>query len=224
MAEKIKQALLVHSATSALTPEQLVIENNWLRTELYQARQQIANDLQTFERLRQQSQLDFLTQTPTRLLLSDRASQAFRQATRQHTEVLVVFIDIDRFKQINDHFGHSTGDQVLVQLAARLQQCLRITDTVCRYGGDEFVLLLPLTCEPRDVQQLVNKLLHCATQPMTISQQVIVPQISLGVAIYPLHGQTLASLIEKADQAMYAAKADGGRHFRISAMNGKTTG
>ncbi|MDZ7870667.1 MAG: GGDEF domain-containing protein [Rheinheimera sp.] len=224
MAEKIKQTLLVHCTTSPLTQEELVIENNWLRTELNQARQQIANDLQTFERLRQQSQLDFLTQTPTRLLLNDRATQAFRQATRQHSEVLIAFIDIDHFKQINDSFGHSTGDQVLVQLAARLQQCLRLSDTVCRYGGDEFVLLLPLTHEPRDVQLLVNKLLQCASVPMTISQQVIVPQISIGVAIYPLHGQTLANLIDKADQAMYAAKADGGRHFHISTLNGKTTG
>lgn len=207
---------VLHSAPP-VTSEQLSAENNWLRSQLVRARARIVSDQHSFERLRQQSQIDFLTQTPTRLLLRDRAQQAFQQATRQHTEVMVVFIDIDHFKQINDSFGHNTGDQVLVRIAQRLQQGLRSSDTVCRYGGDEFVLLLPLTQEAHDVAGVINKILHATSLPIRVNQQVIIPEISIGVAIYPKHGLDLASLIQKADQAMYEAKANGGHHFRMSA-------
>lgn len=198
------------------TPEQLAVENHWLRTQLVRAQVQIAKDQQNFELLRQQGQMDFLTQTPTRLLLRDRAQQAFQQATRQHTEVMVVFIDIDHFKQINDNFGHCIGDQVLIRIAKRLQQGLRSSDTVCRYGGDEFVLLLPLTHDSRDVAAMINKILHAASLPINVNRHVIIPEISIGVAIYPKHGIDLNSLIHQADQAMYEAKANGGHHFRMS--------
>ncbi len=205
----------LHSAPP-VTYEQLSDENNWLRTQLLRARAQIASDQLSFERLRQQSQTDFLTQTPTRLLLQDRARQAFQQATRQHTEVMVMFIDIDHFKQINDSFGHNTGDQVLVSLAKRLQHGLRASDTVCRFGGDEFVLLLPLTFGSQDVAAMINKILYSATRPIKINQQLITPEISIGVAIYPVHGVDLETLIHKADLAMYEAKANGGHHYRMT--------
>jgi diguanylate cyclase (GGDEF)-like protein len=206
---------VVHSPTPETT-DQLLIENHWLRSQLVHACAQIASDLQSFERLRQQSQTDCLTHTPTRLLLADRAQQAFQQAHRQGTEVMVIFIDIDHFKQINDSFGHSVGDQVLVYLANRLQQGLRSSDTVCRYGGDEFVLLLPLTDDSADVSSMISKILYAATLPININQQVIIPEISIGVAIYPKHGTELNSLIHKADLAMYEAKANGGHHYRMS--------
>lgn len=216
MAHKLNLYPTVLHSTPPTTPDQLVVENTWLRSQLVRACAQIANDLQSFERLRQQSQFDFLTQTPTRLLLQDRANQAFQLAQRQGSEVMVVFIDIDHFKQINDTFGHNTGDQVLVSLAQRLQQVLRISDTVCRYGGDEFVLLLPLTDDSLDVASMVNKILYSSSRPVKINQQVIIPEISIGVAIYPKHGLDLNTLIHKADLAMYEAKASGGHHYRMS--------
>ncbi len=216
MAEKLKPSISGHRSATLLTQEQLVFENSWLRTQLLQAKTLIADHQQSFARLQQQSQLDFLTQMPTRLLLADRAVQAFRQADRQHTEVLVIFLDVDHFKKINDHFGHSTGDQVLVQVAQRLQQCLRGSDTVCRYGGDEFVLLLPLTYKSCDVAAVVSKLVNVTELPMTVGGQIIEAEVSIGVAIYPKHGADLATLVAKADQAMYEAKASGGHHYRIS--------
>jgi len=216
MAHKLNLYPTVLHSAPPTTPDQLVVENTWLRSQLVRACAQIASDLQSFERLRQQSQFDFLTQTPTRLLLQDRANQAFQLAQRQGSEVMVVFIDIDHFKQINDTFGHNTGDQVLVSLAQRLQQVLRISDTVCRYGGDEFVLLLPLTDDSLDVASMVNKILYSSSRPVKINQQVIIPEISIGVAIYPKHGLDLNTLIHKADLAMYEAKASGGHHYRMS--------
>jgi diguanylate cyclase (GGDEF)-like protein len=216
MAHKLNLYPTVLHSAPPTTPDQLVVENTWLRSQLVRACAQIASDLQSFERLRQQSQFDFLTQTPTRLLLQDRANQAFQLAQRQGSEVMVVFIDIDHFKLINDTFGHNTGDQVLVSLAQRLQQVLRVSDTVCRYGGDEFVLLLPLTDDSHDVASMVNKILYSSSRPMKINQQVIIPEISIGVAIYPKHGLDLNTLIHKADLAMYEAKASGGHHYRMS--------
>lgn len=204
--------------TPAASPDALLLENTWLRSQLLRAREQIASDLQSFERLRQQTQIDFLTHTPTRLLLQDRAKQAFVQADRLGNEVMVVFIDVDHFKQINDSFGHNTGDEVLVTLAKRLQQGLRSSDTVCRYGGDEFVLLLPLTDDAQDVSAMIEKILTTVTQPIPVHQQVITPQISIGVAIYPKHGVELNALIHQADIAMYEAKANGGHHYRMSPM------
>ena len=216
MAKQLNAYPTVLQSAPLVTYEQLSAENSWLRNQLLGARAQIASDQLSFERLRQQSQTDFLTQTPTRLLLQDRAKQAFQHATRQHTEVMVVFIDIDHFKQINDSFGHNTGDQVLVSLANRLQQGLRASDTVCRFGGDEFVLLLPLTFGSQDVATMINKILYSASRPIKINQQLICPEISIGVAIYPVHGVDLETLIHKADLAMYEAKANGGHHFRMS--------
>ena len=216
MAKQLNAYPTVLQSAPPVTYEQLSAENSWLRNQLLGARAQIASDQLSFERLRQQSQTDFLTQTPTRLLLQDRAKQAFQHATRQHTEVMVVFIDIDHFKQINDSFGHNTGDQVLVSLANRLQQGLRASDTVCRFGGDEFVLLLPLTFGSQDVATMINKILYSASRPIKINQQLICPEISIGVAIYPVHGVDLETLIHKADLAMYEAKANGGHHFRMS--------
>ncbi len=202
---------------NSLTSQQLVCENSWLRSQLRLARNQISNNQQQLGLLQQQSQLDCLTQTPTRLILQDPAQQAFLQAGRDQSNVLVVFIDIDHFKQINDSFGHSCGDQVLVQIASRLRHCLRSSDTVCRYGGDEFVLLLPLKAQHDDLQAVILKLLHAAALPMTVNGHVIMPQVSVGVAIYPQHGVELASLLEKADRAMYAVKANGGHHYQIFA-------
>ncbi len=216
MPEKQKLPQPISSTGNALTPQQLVFENSWLRTQLRLARLQISNDQQQLERLQQQTQLDCLTQTPTRLILHDRAQQAFLQASRDHGSVLVVLIDIDHFKQINDSFGHMTGDQVLVQIAQRLRQCLRSSDTVCRYGGDEFVLLLPLNFEHGEMDTMIDKLLYASSLPMMANAHLIVPEVSIGVAIFPQHGVELDVLIEKADQAMYVAKSNGGHHYQIS--------
>lgn len=199
-----------------LSRDQLQIENSWLRGELYKAQQKICADKKAFETLFKQSQVDFLTQTPTRMLLHDRALQAFRQASRQHNSVVLMFLDIDHFKQINDQCGHDVGDQVLVQLTQRLRQTLRSSDTVCRYGGDEFVLLLPLTQQDRDISQVASKILACVHQPMLIGGRLHHIAISIGIAMYPVHGNTLAELIQRADMAMYHAKHLGGQRFHVA--------
>jgi diguanylate cyclase (GGDEF)-like protein len=216
MSEKQKQLSPRLCGGSALTPQQLVFENSWLRSQLRLARDEISQARQQLDLLQQQNQVDYLTQTPTRMLLKDRAQQAFRQAGREQRTVLVIFIDLDHFKQINDHFGHSTGDQVLVQIALRLSGCLRASDTVCRYGGDEFVLLLPQESEHDAIEVIVDKLMFAVTLPMTANAHFIIPEVSMGVAVFPRHGIELDVLIEKADKAMYAAKVRGGQRYQIS--------
>lgn len=202
-----------------LSRDQLQIENSWLREELHKAQQKICADKKAFETLFKQSQVDFLTQTPTRMLLHDRAVQAFRLASRQNKSVVLMFLDIDHFKQINDQYGHDVGDQVLVQLTQRLRQTLRSSDTVCRYGGDEFVLLLPLNQQEGDISMTARKILDCVNQPMLIGGRLHSISLSIGIAIYPVHGVTLPELINRADMAMYQAKHLGGQRFHVAAMN-----
>ncbi len=202
-----------------LTRDQLQTENSWLRQELHKAHQKITADKKAFELLYQQSQVDFLTQTPTRLLLQDRALQAFKQAKRQHSSVILMFLDVDHFKRINDQHGHDVGDFVLVELTRRLRASLRSTDTVCRYGGDEFVLLLPLYNNNRNLASLATKLLDAINQPMPIDNGILQLAISIGIAIYPVHGDNLAELIQQADCAMYQAKHQGGQRYRLATVH-----
>lgn len=209
---------LLHSHGNWLTRDQLQTENSWLRQELHKAQQKITADKKAFELLYKQSQVDFLTQTPTRLLLQDRASQAFKQAKRQHSSVIVMFLDVDHFKCINDRYGHDIGDRVLIELTQRLRTALRTTDTVCRYGGDEFVLLLPLCNNQRDVASIAGKLLQAVNQPMPFENCTLQLAISIGVSMYPVHGDTLLELVQQADHAMYQAKQQGGQRYRITAV------
>lgn len=209
---------VMHCHGNWLTRNQLQTENSWLRQELHKAQQKNTADKKAFELLFEQSQVDCLTQTPTRLLLQDRALQAFKQAKRQHSSVILMFLDIDHFKRINDHYGHDVGDIVLVELTQRLRALLRSTDTVCRYGGDEFVLLLPLCNNNRDVTSIAGKLLNAVNQPMQLPDCTLQLDISIGIAIYPVHGSSLAELVQQADSAMYQAKHQGGQRFRIAAL------
>lgn len=211
---------LLTSYGNLLTRDQLQTENSWLRGELHKAQQKICADKKAYDMLFKQSQVDFLTQTPTRMILHDRALQAFRLAHRQHSSVLLMFLDIDHFKQINDLYGHEVGDQVLVQLTQRLRQTLRSNDTVCRYGGDEFVLLLPLTHDDHDICKVADKVLACAEQPMVIGGRLLTTAISVGIAMYPLHGNNLADVLLRADAAMYEAKHLGGQRYHLAPLPG----
>ena len=153
---------------------------------------------------------DILTNLPNRSLFSDRLQQAIAKAKRERTLMALMFIDLDKFKQINDTLGHLAGDGVLAETAKRLQQCIRESDTAARMGGDEFVVLLQHVETEGDAMAVAEKILHALARPFEISGQAFAISSSIGLALYPHHGKDSETLIRNADTAMYLAKAKGG--------------
>jgi diguanylate cyclase (GGDEF)-like protein/PAS domain S-box-containing protein len=153
---------------------------------------------------------DPLTQLPNRRLLHDRLHQAMILAKRDQKRLALMFIDLDKFKPVNDDFGHQVGDELLQTVAQRLQACVRESDTVARLGGDEFVLLLPVIEVVQDAMAVAGKVHLALLQPFALSKGPPVRiSSSTGIAIYPEHGRDEIELIKHADAAMYQAKAAG---------------
>lgn len=152
---------------------------------------------------------DALTGLPNRRLLDDRLQQALAQSQRSGRPLTVAMLDLDGFKPVNDRLGHAAGDQVLVQIAARIQQALRAVDTVCRIGGDEFVLILPGVAE--DCEPILQRVLASIRQPIDLGANWGTVQLSasLGYALYPQDGSGATELLRLADQSMYRVKTGG---------------
>ncbi len=157
------------------------------------------------------AQHDALTGLPNRILLDDRLAQAIALARRQNKQFAVMFLDLDRFKEINDSLGHAVGDQLLQSVAKRLVADVRSSDTVCRQGGDEFVILLADIEHAKDAAISAQKILATLTVPHRINQLELVVSVSIGISIYPDDGADAETLIKSADTAMSHAK-DGGRN------------
>ena len=162
------------------------------------------------------SQHDVLTEVPNRLLLNDRLRQAIEMAERYRKKFAVLFVDLDNLKPINDSLGHAIGDIVLQATAKRLRQALRATDTVSRHGGDEFVILLPETDSANHAFLVADKLLVAMAAPHTLGDRELVVTASIGISIYPDHGQDADGLVHSADIAMYNAKKSGGNSYRVA--------
>ncbi len=160
---------------------------------------------------------DALTDLPNRLLFMDRAAVAFAFARRAGTNVGIAFLDLDRFKLVNDSFGHHVGDEVLRGVAARLRDCLREEDTVARMGGDEFTVVMPGLKTTEDVVKVASKLLDVFHRPMFVGGRDVVISASIGVSVYPEDGSDAEVLLRNADAAMYGAKQRGGDAFQIYA-------
>lgn len=172
--------------------------------------------------IRFQAYHDILTGLPNRSLLKDRLRKALSQAQRSHEKVVFIFLDLDRFKTVNDTLGHSIGDQLLQSAARRLQSCIREGDTVSRYGGDEFALLLPRIRDVSDIEIIANKMTQTLNEVFHIAGNDIYISASMGIALYPDHGQDLETLIQHADIAMYHVKDSGknGYQFFNDAVDG----
>ena len=138
-------------------------------------------------------------------------------AGREQHKFALLYLDLDNFKQVNDNFGHHMGDELLQHTAQRTQACLRQTDTVARFGGDEFVILLPDTDSDAVVLQLAEIIRDALSKPFYLSGQQLTVLPSIGVALYPQHGATAKTLIACADNAMYLAKNAGGNQVVLSA-------
>ncbi|WP_322827382.1 diguanylate cyclase domain-containing protein [Lamprobacter modestohalophilus] len=158
---------------------------------------------------------DALTELPNRGLFFERLQQAMREAERKDGQLAVMFLDLDRFKPINDSHGHAVGDRVLQTLAERLRACLRDADTIGRIGGDEFLILLPEVGSARDACVVAEKLVRRVQTPLNIAGLHLEISCSIGVALYPAHGHDGTMLIRHADEAMYEAKRAGRDQVRL---------
>lgn len=164
---------------------------------------------QAEDRLRRMAYHDALTGLPNRELLSDRLNQSLEWAHNHDQLVALLFLDLDGFKQINDTYGHDMGNLLLKAVAQRLTRCLRGSDTVARYGGDEFVVLLPAIPNVQDIARVADKILQTLTHQFVLEDQLIPVSTSIGISIYPEDTQDPDELIKKADIAMYQAKGLG---------------
>ncbi|NTV09564.1 MAG: diguanylate cyclase [Zoogloea sp.] len=161
------------------------------------------------EQIRHMAQHDPLTGLANRALFSDRVKKALAGARRDHTRLALMFLDLDRFKPINDELGHAVGDLLLKELAQRIHACVRDSDTVARIGGDEFVVLLRTIAESRNALAVAEKIRHSLAQPFYIEGHELDISASIGVAIFPEHGSDEIDLTKHADEAMYHAKDQG---------------
>jgi diguanylate cyclase (GGDEF)-like protein/PAS domain S-box-containing protein len=165
------------------------------------------------ERIWRHANFDSLTEMPNRRLFRDRLEQEVRKAQRTHTAIAVLFLDLDRFKQVNDLLGHDAGDLLLVQAARRIEDCVREVDTVARLGGDEFTVILSALEDADKVEQIAQKILTVLAEPFSIGKEYLYISGSVGIALYPDDADSAEELIRKADQAMYAAKQSGKNQF-----------
>ncbi|WP_194715664.1 bifunctional diguanylate cyclase/phosphodiesterase [Noviherbaspirillum soli] len=165
------------------------------------------------EKIWHHANFDALTGLPNRRLFRDRLDQEVRKAARSGKQIALLFIDLDRFKQVNDLLGHDAGDTLLAQAANRIKGCVRDADTVARLGGDEFTVILTALDSPARVEHVCQKILETLESPFHIGKEVAYMSGSIGVTLYPNDAITSEELIRKADQAMYAAKNAGKNQF-----------
>ena len=177
--------------------------------------------LRSEKRLAHLAHHDMLTGLPNRLLFQDRLAQTLAQSRRTGASFSLIFVDLDRFKQINDTLGHAVGDRVLQEAAKRMQGLMREVDTVARLGGDEFVVIAAGLAGHEHITQLCEKMLACLARAICVDGRELFIGASLGCATYPVHGEDELLLLKHADVAMYQAKLTGGNAFAIHDMAGE---
>ena len=184
----------------------------WLLRDITQQREAIA-------KIHRQAFYDPLTELPNRALLDTYLLKILAQAQRQRHQVAIAFLDLDRFKIINDTFGHSVGDDILRQVGQRLQGCLRTEDLLVRWGGDEFIIVLPLVRALEDVRKMCDRLITSLQPTFYVDHHTLHISTSIGVAFYPNHGLGSETLLRRADQALYQAKQQGRNTYSFYSMD-----
>lgn len=197
-----------------------------VRRESEDALKKLASDLETrvyqgMQVLREQTLHDGLTSLPNRKYLEERLETTLATAAKKQRKVAVMFLDLDRFKHINDSLGHMMGDMVLQEVASRLSSSVRKQDMVARLGGDEFIVLMPHFKAVKDVLKIAEKLLNAIRQPVHIGQHILHPSTSVGISLYPADSHNAQALLRDADAALLRAKEAGRNCYRLykQAMN-----
>ncbi len=189
-----------------------VAQPQWLNQEIVGqvwSFRDVTNRHQQERTIRYQATHDLLTGLPNRLLFGERLSVALTQAACNQTKLAVMFLDLDRFKWVNDTFGHGVGDRLLQTISKRMTTCLRESDTIARWAGDEFTLLLPNIQTVQDAVLIAQRLLEAIKPPIALEGQILRVTTSIGIALYPDDGTTVDTLLKHADAALYRAKASG---------------
>jgi diguanylate cyclase (GGDEF)-like protein/PAS domain S-box-containing protein len=183
--------------------------------EIVSVSREISDRKRAEEQIEHQVYHDVLTDLPNRILFEDRASVALARAKRNNTLVAVMFLDLDRFKNVNDTLGHAAGDQILQAAAQRLAETIREADTLARIGGDEFVGLIGDLRDSKEATRVAQKVIASMQRPFLAESREISMSISVGIALYPLDGSDVETLLRCADRAMYRAKLLGGASYEL---------
>jgi diguanylate cyclase (GGDEF)-like protein len=229
---QLRDTQSIASDTATINATSAIEDVKQLETELTQSKIALADAaaaLSTAQQQAREAQVralhDSLTGLPNRELFDDRLTHAIALADRHDWTLAVMFLDLDQFKSLNDVHGHTAGDAALKTIAQRLLQYVRDEDTVCRYGGDEFLYLLMNPRGKENVEHIANSVLRTIAQPVLIANRKQTIKASIGIAIYPEHGASGKQLIAKADAAMYLAKQDSrGVEFYDRQKTGANTG
>lgn len=189
-----------------------IVESAHDITEMVQTQEALKEkaDLMTY-----QASHDDLTGLPNRQMFADLCDKSIARASRLSAMMAVVFIDVDSFKAINDNYGHQAGDDVLVRVAERMKSCLRVTDTVARLSGDEFILLIEGVNQRSEVTVVMDKLMRLFDTPIDTSAGTVEVSLSSGVAVYPQNGTDRKTLVRHADLALYDVKSHGRKGYRF---------
>jgi diguanylate cyclase (GGDEF)-like protein/PAS domain S-box-containing protein len=158
---------------------------------------------------------DSLTSLPNRALFNDRLSIALASAERQQSLIAVIYLDLDRFKYVNDTLGHPAGDRLLVEIGQRISRCIRTADTLARMGGDEFTILLTHLGSEADAVRTAERIVEVVGMPVQLGKETVYVGVSIGISFYPAHGQDAETLQKNADLAMYEAKEGGRSQYRV---------
>ncbi|TXT38687.1 MAG: hypothetical protein FD135_2717 [Comamonadaceae bacterium] len=179
---------------------------------------ELENTIENLVRVKQELELanyDPLTQLANRVIARDRLSQGLLQARRLNQFLGVLYLDLDRFKWVNDNLGHAAGDELLRQVALRMRGVAREADTVARLGGDEFLCVIPAIGNPSAAEDLATRLVDILSQPFSLAAGQVTIGASVGIAVFPAHADTVDALIACADSALYDAKHAGRNGFRV---------
>lgn len=176
----------------------------------------ISSRKQTEEMIWRQANFDLLTGLPNRRMFFDRLKEEIKKATRSKTKFALMFIDLDGFKEVNDKYGHKTGDNLLIQVVQRVSQCIRACDTFSRLGGDEFTIILTELNSIEDIDFVATKVLAVINKPFQLGVNKAMISASIGVSVFPEHTKESDTLISLADTAMYTAKTQGKNRWIIA--------
>jgi diguanylate cyclase (GGDEF)-like protein/PAS domain S-box-containing protein len=191
------------------------ITENGMLVRAWGTQRDITEKRVTEQQMKHQALHDALTGLPNRKALEERLDLAINMARRHQQKVAVMFLDLDRFKNVNDTLGHLVGDILLKEVASRFTSCLRQEDTVARLGGDEFIVLLPELDSTKDAVKVAEKLLKCMESPIVIGQNTLHISTSIGIAVYPTDGQDPQMLLKNADTALFRAKEAGRNRMQL---------